>query len=76
MSESICTEFRLEGGEMLHHQRCQKPIFTEGEQVLLVQCVDVRFRVLLNDAIGNDDGPALVGSPDAVERETTGQAGD
>lgn len=76
MSESIRTEFCLEGREMLHHQRCQKSIFTEGEQVLFMKRIDVRFRVLLDDAIGNDDGPALVGSSDAVERETTGQTGD
>ena len=62
--------------EMLHQQRRQKPILSQREQVLLVQRVDIGFGVFLNDAIGDDDGPTLVCSPDSIQRETTRQTGD
>lgn len=72
----IWGELGLERREVLHHQRCQEPILTEREQVLLVQRVDVGIRVFFDDAVRDDDRPSFVGGTDAVERETAGQAGD
>ena len=37
---SIGREFHLECGEVLHHEGCQVTIFTEREQVLLVERID------------------------------------
>ena len=68
----VGAELGLERREMLHHECCQEPIF-EREQILLVQRIDIGLRVLLDDTVGDDDGPSLVGSTDTIERETTGQ---
>ena len=68
-------ELHLEGREVLHHDSRQVSIFTKREQVLLVQRVDVGFRVLLDDAVRDDDGPTLVRGPDTIHRETTRKTG-
>lgn len=62
--------------EVLHHECCQEPILTKGEQILLVLRVEVRLRALLDDATGNNDWLSLVGGTNAIERETTGQTCD
>jgi hypothetical protein len=76
MRDRVWAKLGLERREVLHHQRRQEPILSEREQVLLVQSVNVGFRVFLDDAVGDDDGPALVRGPNAVQGETTRQAGD
>lgn len=40
---------------MLHEERSQVTIFTEREQVLLVQSVDVTFGVVVDDTVGDND---------------------
>ena len=66
VSDGRSEELRAERREVLQQQRRQETIFTEGEQVLLVQRVDVGLGVLLYDAVRDDDGATLVGGPDAV----------
>jgi hypothetical protein len=61
---------------MLHQQGRQIPILSKREQVLLVQRIDIGLGVLVNDAVGDDDGTTFVGGTDAVEGETTGKTGD
>jgi hypothetical protein len=61
---------------MLHHQRREVSIFTEREQVLLVQGIDIDLGIFVNDSSRNDDRSALVGRSDSVDTETTGQTGD
>lgn len=79
-SDSVCDgvrgEFRLEGREVLHHERGEETIFTKGEQVLLVERVDHVLRVFIDDTTRDDDRTTLVGGTDAVHGETTGQTGD
>lgn len=43
VGDGIGSELHLEGREMGHHDGCEVPIFTEGEQVLLVESVDDVF---------------------------------
>jgi len=76
MRGSIRAEFGFECREMLHQKSRQETIFTEGEQILLVQCVDIGFGVFLDDTVGNDDGTAFVGSSNTIKGETTRQTGD
>lgn len=49
MSDSIGCELHLECREMLHHQRGKVSIFAQGEEVLLVQSIDVGFGVFVDD---------------------------
>ena len=76
MTERMRIELGLEGREVLHDESRQETIFTEREQVLLVQGVHVRLGVLVDDTVRDDDGTSFVGGADAKEREATGQAGD
>ena len=76
MTERMRVELGLEGREVLHNESRQETIFTEREQVLLVQGVHVRLGVLVDDTVRDDDGTSFVGGADAKEREATGQAGD
>ena len=71
--DGICVELGAEGREMLEHQSRELTIFTEGEQVLLVQRVNMAFRIVVDDTVRNDDRTALVSSTNPVKRETTGQ---
>lgn len=73
MRDGVGAELSLERREMLHHECCQESILSEREQILLVQRIDIGLRVLLDDTVGDDDGPSLVGSADTIQRETTGQ---
>ena len=66
MGDSRTKELGAERREVLQQECRQETIFTKRKQVLLVQRVNVGFSVLLDDTIRDDDGPALVGSPDAV----------
>jgi len=72
----IRRELRLECREVLHEECREETILSEREQILLVQCVDERLSVFVNDTAGDDDRATLIGSTDAVKRETTGQASD
>jgi hypothetical protein len=67
----IGRKLHLEGGEMLHHQRGKVSIFTQGEQVLLVQSVDVRLRILVDDSARDDDRTTLVRRSDSIDTETS-----
>ena len=76
MRDSIRNELRPERREMLEKERGEVTILSERQQVLLVKSVDVRIRVLLDDAVGDDDGATLVRSTNAIHGETTWQASD
>jgi hypothetical protein len=76
MCDSIRTELGLETGEVLHQQRRQESIFTETEQILLVEGVHIRLGVLFDDTVGDDDWATFVGCADAVEGEATGKTCD
>ena len=41
-----------------------------------MQRVDVSLALVLDGAVADDDGPALIGRSDAVEGEATGKTGD
>ena len=58
---------------MLEEKRCEVPIFTEREEILLVKRVDDRLGVFLDDTVRDDDRTTLVRGTDAVHGETTGQ---
>ena len=76
MCESVGGEFSTEGREVLEQESSQVTIFTKRQQVLLVQSIDVRFRVLFDNSVGDDDRPPLVSSSNPVHGETTGQTCD
>lgn len=76
MCNRIAAKLGLERREMLHQQRRQESILAQREQILLVQRVNIRLCVLVDDAVGDDDGPPLVRRPDTIQTETTGQASD
>lgn len=76
MSDSVWRKLHLEGREVLHHQSGQVSIFTEGEQVFLVQRVDVDFGIFVDNPGRDDDGSTLVGRTNSINTETTGQTGD
>ena len=76
MGDSIRIELGTECREVLQHKRCQETIFSERQQVLLVQRIDVGLRILLYDAVGDDDGSTLIGGTNAVHGETSRKTGD
>lgn len=49
MSDGIRCELHLECREMLHHKCREVPIFSEGEEILLVESIDIRLRVFVNN---------------------------
>jgi hypothetical protein len=51
-------------------------IFTEKEQILLVESIDVGMSILVDDTVRDVDGPTLVRGSDPIERETTWKTGD
>ena len=73
MCDSILGELGPERGEVLEQECREVTIFTEREQVLLVQGIDKRLSVLLDDSVRDDDRATLVGSTDSVHRETPRQ---
>ena len=73
MRNCIRSELEPVRWEMLHQERCQITIFTEREQVLLVQSINIAFCIVVDNAIGDDDRATFVGSTDPVHRETSGQ---
>ena len=75
MRSSIRRELGLERREVFHQQRRQEPILAKRQKIFLVQCVDVRLRVFVNDPTRDNDGTALVSGPDAVHGETSRQTG-
>ena len=76
MGDRIWGELRTERREVLQQERRQETILSERQQVLLVQRIDVRFRVLFDDTVRDDNRAALVCGTDPVHGETTGQACD
>ena len=66
----IRNEFRLEGRKVLQEECGEETVFTEGEEVLLVERVDIAFGVFVDDPVGNDDRTTLVSRADTIERET------
>lgn len=73
MRDSIRSEFGPEGWEVLEEEGRQVTIFTEREQILLVQSVDQRFRVFFDDTVRDDDRATFVRGTDPVHRETSRQ---
>lgn len=55
---------------MLQEECGEETVFTEGEEVLLVERVDIAFGVFVDDPVGNDDRTTLVSRADTIERET------
>jgi hypothetical protein len=76
MSDGIGNELGLERREMLEEERGEIPIFTEREQVLLVQRIDVAFCVIVNDTVGDDNRPTLVSCTDPVQGEAARKTAD
>ena len=76
MGDRIRRELSFERREMLEKQRCQETIFSEREQVLLMQRIHIRLGIFVNDAVGDDDRSPLIGGTNAVDRETTGKTSD
>ena len=75
MCESVGGEFSTEGREVLEQESSQVTIFTKRQQVLLVQSINVWLRVLLDNSVGDDDRPSLVGRSNPVHGETTRKTG-
>ena len=73
MRDGVLSELGLERGEMLKQKCREVMIFTEREQVLLVQRVDEGLCVLFDDAVGDDNRSALVCGTNPVHGETSGQ---
>ena len=73
MGDGVGRELRPERGEVLEQEGREITIFTEREQVLLVQGVDEGLRVLFDDTVRDDDRATLVRGTDPVHRETSGQ---
>lgn len=76
MCDCVGSELRLERGEILEEQRCQVTIFTKGKQVLLMESINVRLCVVLDDAVGDNDWATLVRGSDSVQRETARKTSD
>jgi hypothetical protein len=74
------TEHHLAPRERPEHEGSEVAVFSEKEEVLLVQRVDDVLRVVLDDVgIGEDGDPVAIAalrSLDAVHWETTGKTGD
>jgi hypothetical protein len=49
VGDGVGRELHLVGREVLHHERREVTVFTEREEVLLVQSVDIVLGVLVND---------------------------
>ena len=73
MCDRVWCELGAERREVLQQQRRQETILSERQQVLLVQGIDVRLCVLLDDTVRDDDRSALVGGTNAVHGETSGK---
>lgn len=73
---SVRGEFHLVRREVLHHERGEVSIFSEREQILLVECVNIGFGVFVNDHRRDDNWPTFIGGSNSVDRETTGEARD
>jgi len=76
MCNSMRAELRLERGEVLHQECRQETIFTEGEQILLMQGVNIGVSVLFDNSIRNDYGTAFVSCSDTIESKAPRQASD
>ena len=73
VGDGIWCEFHFECREVLHHECRKISILAEGEQVLLVKCIDVTFGIFFNDPVGDNERATLVGSTDAVHAEAARQ---
>lgn len=76
MRNGVGGKLHLERREVGHHESREISIFSEREQVLLVEGVHNVLGVVVDDAIGDDERSTLVGRSNTVERETTGETGD
>jgi hypothetical protein len=76
MSNSVRAELCLEGRKMLHQERSQEAIFSEGKKVLLMQGVNIGIGILFNNSSRDDDGTTLVSCSDTIQSETPRQASD
>ena len=76
MSDRIRNELGPKCREMLHEECSQVPILSQRQQIFLVQRVDVRLGVFIDDTVRDDDGSAFVGGPNTIQRETTRKTSD
>ena len=76
MSNSVRTELGLEPQEMFHQRYSQKPFFTQGKQIHLMQSIHIRFSIFFSDATGDNDGPSFIGFTNAIQSKTTRYIGD
>ena len=72
----ITNELGLEHGEVLQEEGGKVSIFTKVQQVLHVESVDTVFGVVGNKLVRDEEWLVGVRRAQAVESETTGQAGD
>ena len=76
MRKGVGGKLGPERREVLEKESGEVTIFTKRQQVLLVQGVNIGLRILLDDAIGDDDRPSLVSCTNPVHGETSGKTGD
>lgn len=72
----IANELGLVQREVLQEERSQVSIFSKVQQVLHVQGIDAVLRVVLDHLVGYQKWFVGIGSPQAIERETTRQTGN
>lgn len=54
---------------MFHHQRRKISIFSQGEQILFVERINVVFGILVDHPTGNDDRATFIGGSNSVNTE-------
>lgn len=69
----VTDELSLVVREMLQEQSRQVTIFTQMQQILLVQGVDSVLGIVADDLVRDEEGFVGVGRSEAVHRETTGK---
>jgi len=67
VGDGVGRELHLVSWEVLEHEGGEVSIFSEREEVLLVEGVDDGFRVVVDDSLRDDDGSSFVGGSDSVE---------
>lgn len=67
MRNGIRSELHFHSWEMLHHESCEVSIFSQGEEILLVQGIHIGFGIFVNNDRRDDDRSTFVGGTNAVD---------
>ena len=54
---------------MFRHEGCEIPIFSQREKILLMQSVHVADVVVVDDLVGDDQGPTFVSCSKSIHTE-------